>query len=877
MILNIGSDTILVSEWKNQYIDFEFGKKLLEELAYTILPWSDVIRVDESTPLRHAVSLYTTVKRGSQNGFISEETGSSSETPLVIRNDNRTLLQKGKLDTAAIGPKTFADWFSGELLKAEAFYVQKEQELMDRFLLLQDQFCMLREQRDCSKDQAKNQNQTHRKVANSKQSLKTTKSTKSTKSSSDLESLPDCETEARTSLPYTMHIRAHVEQLPHCRPPLKLDLYSLEESSSTVDRSVFHEGYSEPLGATSSGYEEMSRGFETMDKDELESMRLKHNSHVKLHHAEEQLKSAIFEYYRSIILLQSYVNLNRTIVQKLETEFFRVINSSKYNENVWSRSTKLGFETNDLLDKLVAQTKALYGENYGQTAADRKTTFENLRRHYYSFNNLAVLKPFYHSLFTFFALFVVGVSVFAFTARLAWNSWVSGQNAEGKFLVQIWGGIFLVELMIILFGINIYVFDWLGINYRLIFDMDFSTALNNEQFMSLACLGFGLVFFFGCFGLGSLWPSILLGTLCPWLFLVTVLVLLFWPGNHLYGSSRRWMRKAAWRLLLSGYYHVEFRDFLLGNILCSLAYSASHIPFFFCAYSHHWSGMLEDSKNTCSPANSSAMGFFSALPAIWRLLQCARLFKDTGDWFPHFANMFKYFVSAVYYLLLGAYRMDRSERNRIALISGALLNSLYAGSWDTFVDWSLMQPQSKNFLLRDTLLFKRPSIYYCAIFANFTIRFQWVFYVFFGAQVQQSALVAYIIAVVEVIRRFIWVFFRIENEHITNLALSKAYREVPLPYLPSSQIDNRILKHVDPSFMNALSTGKTNEGSNLTMSSLPIGIGEISEISHPRQAGNHSTSLKSRRGSVIENMREAINRAHVKDFQRQQTFEAEED
>ncbi len=41
--------------------------------------------------------------------------------------------------------------------------------------------------------------------------------------------------------------------------------------------------------------------------------------------------------------------------------------------------------------------------------------------------------------------------------------------------MQIWGSNSLVELMIIL-GINIYVFDWLGINYRLIFDMDFSTA-----------------------------------------------------------------------------------------------------------------------------------------------------------------------------------------------------------------------------------------------------------------------------------------------------------------------------------------------------------------------------------------------------------------
>ena len=55
----------------------------------------------------------------------------------------------------------------------------------------------------------------------------------------------------------------------------------------------------------------------------------------------------------------------------------------------------------------------------------------------------------------------------------------------------------------------------------------------------------------------------------------------FLPGNILYGNSRRWLQVALWRLLLSGLYPVEFRDFFLGDIVSSLTYTMGNISFFF--------------------------------------------------------------------------------------------------------------------------------------------------------------------------------------------------------------------------------------------------------------------------------------------------------
>jgi hypothetical protein len=62
------------------------------------------------------------------------------------------------------------------------------------------------------------------------------------------------------------------------------------------------------------------------------------------------------------------------------------------------------------------------------------------------------------------------------------------------------------------------------------------------------------------------------------------------------------------------------------------------------------------------------------------------------------------------------------------------------------------------------------------------MRFSWLFYVVFPGQKQHSAATSFFIALGEVFRRFIWNFFRVENEHMTNVGQFIAARDVPLPF-----------------------------------------------------------------------------------------------
>jgi len=98
------------------------------------------------------------------------------------------------------------------------------------------------------------------------------------------------------------------------------------------------------------------------------------------------------------------------------------------------------------------------------------------------------------------------------------------------------------------------------------------------------------------------------------------------------------------------------------------------------------------------------------------------------------------------------------------------------------MDWSLMQPHAKHPFLRMDLGYKNPMVYYAAIILDPIMRFSWLFYVVFPGQRQHSAATSYFIGLGEIFRRFMWNFFRMENEHMTNVGQFIAARDVPLPF-----------------------------------------------------------------------------------------------
>ncbi|OGE57400.1 hypothetical protein PENARI_c002G01828 [Penicillium arizonense] len=210
---------------------------------------------------------------------------------------------------------------------------------------------------------------------------------------------------------------------------------------------------------------------------------------------------------------------------------------------------------------------------------------------------------------------------------------------------------------------------------------------------------------------------------------------------------------------------------------CSQTYAMGNIELFFCLYASYWGYPPK-----CNSSHSRLLGFFQCLPSVWRAFQCIRRYLDTKNAFPHLLNLGKYIFGVLYYATLSMYRIDLQTRFQASFITFALLNAVYTSVWDLIMDWSLGNPYAKNPMLREVLGFRRVWVYYVAMLLNVVIRFNWIFYAIFINNIQQSALLSFVVSVSEVCRRGVWSIFRVENEHCTNVLLFRASRDVPLPY-----------------------------------------------------------------------------------------------
>jgi hypothetical protein len=79
----------------------------------------------------------------------------------------------------------------------------------------------------------------------------------------------------------------------------------------------------------------------------------------------------------------------------------------------------------------------------------------------------------------------------------------------------------------------------------------------------------------------------------------------------------------------------------------------------------------------CNSSHSRLLGFFGALPPIWRALQCIRRYHDTRNVFPHLVNCGKYTMTILTAVCLSLYRIGDSHVNLSLFITFAAINGVY--------------------------------------------------------------------------------------------------------------------------------------------------------------------------------------------------------
>ena len=91
----------------------------------------------------------------------------------------------------------------------------------------------------------------------------------------------------------------------------------------------------------------------------------------------------------------------------------------------------------------------------------------------------------------------------------------------------------------------------------------------------------------------------------------------------------------------------------------------------------------------------------------------------------------------------------------------------------------------KKQILRDELIYGHGEtnwLYYAAIVQDAILRFAWLAKYFIGVNTssQLAQIWQTVFAFLELVRRFVWNFFRLENEHLNNCGEFRAVREISL-------------------------------------------------------------------------------------------------
>ena len=132
----------------------------------------------------------------------------------------------------------------------------------------------------------------------------------------------------------------------------------------------------------------------------------------------------------------------------------------------------------------------------------------------------------------------------------------------------------------------------------------------------------------------------------------------------------------------------------------------------------------------------------------------------------------------------------------------SIASSLYAYTWDIKMDWGLLdrydifwlwserirsvlivvvklhivctflyyRNAGENKFLREEIVYSSKSYYYFAIIEDFVLRFGWAVSLSLTEMgfSMWGDLITSVLSPLEVFRRFIWNFFRLENEHLNN-------------------------------------------------------------------------------------------------------------
>lgn len=497
---------------------------------------------------------------------------------------------------------------------------------------------------------------------------------------------------------------------------------------------------------------------------------------VRYKAARHKLKEAIAEFYRGLELLRTFKVLNKDGFGKILKKFDKTLETHTSYQYFQAKVQESALVKSQRVEALLRSTEDAFTGFFEH--GDRKKALDRLRMQTGQLNTSAS-----HHASTSVVGFFLGISLCAVVGGIveAMKPETQAEIPSYQALLRVYGALFLPVLFALLFGLNLAAFAHSRINALFIFEWDPRHALDHHQYFEMPAFLMLLLSVMFWVSFVNPFPSAIAPTTWPLVWLVATLLFLLCPLPIFHPQSRSWFIKSILRVFGFGFLcrgSVEFRDFFLGDELNSIAWPISTLWVFGCEYQRDWQLPL------CEPNSTYWTAVLSSIPALLRLGQCLRRFIDSKFYARiHLLNAAKYSTSVLFYFFYINWRVNGSQKDgTLALwVYFACMMSSFTMSWDILMDWSLFHPNARWPLLRNELVFESVwPVYYWAIFSNVILRCSWIIYLLPGPA--STTLRSFLIALLEVLRRWQWNFFRVGNEHQGNVDQYRALRDTPLPY-----------------------------------------------------------------------------------------------
>ncbi|XP_050203261.1 phosphate transporter PHO1 homolog 3-like [Mercurialis annua] len=493
---------------------------------------------------------------------------------------------------------------------------------------------------------------------------------------------------------------------------------------------------------------------------------------------EEQLRRAFIQFYQKLRLLKSFSFLNTLALSKIMKKYDKT--TSRDASKAYMKTVDESFlGGSDEVNKLIERVEATFIKHFSNSNHSK---------------GMSVLRPKakrerHRTTFSMgFLCGCTGALVVALVLIFRAHNLLSspGKDTYMRTMFPLYSLFAFIVLHMLMYAANIYFWRRYRVNYSFIFGFKQGTELGYRQVLFLS---FGIATLALIAVLANLDMEMdpktkdykQLTELIPLNLVILLLVLLFLPFNVMYRSSRFFFLVCIFHCIAAPLYKVTLPDFFLADQLTSQVQAIRSLQFYVCYYG--W-GDYKHRETTCKSSDVFNTFYFivAAIPYWARLLQCLRRLFEEKDPMQG-VNGLKYLVTVVAVSLRTAYSLNKGFGWGVTALIFSVMAAIFGTYWDLVFDWGLLQRNSKNRWLRDKLLVPHKSVYFIAMVLNVFLRFAWLQTVlnFKMFSLHRETLIS-IVASLEIIRRGIWNFFRLENEHLNNVGKYRAFKSVPLPF-----------------------------------------------------------------------------------------------